>query len=460
MTRSLLAQALQELNWTSETFAHKLIQYANLHGRSNYLHPKTPYKWVSGHHPRPPWPQLTAELLSAQLRRHITPTDLGWTATGHGEHPHPLAADSGLTGPWTVERALHSMHAVTDADPMERRTFLILTGAAMGSAAHQWLLATEEAPDLAHSGGTRRIQISTVDELDLMAGGLRRLDDHGDGDSLLPVVRAHLRHVVELLESGTYTNTVGRRLYSIAGELLRLAGWLCFDSGAHARAQRCWLAALRAAHVAGDRALAANVIGCMSCQAKDIGEVDQAVTLAESALAGYRRATPRVSAILHLRAAEAHACAGTELRTRAAIEAAFTNLDNHAGDAPDWSYWLNAGHAHGQAGYAFLRLGHHRDARRHLRTAIRLQDPSATREAALRYTLLATTYLREHDLEHALTLAGQAVKVLASDVTSNRVTSHLVTFMRELTPHQRRPDVRHLAESIRSLQPTTSTARN
>ncbi|WP_330256911.1 tetratricopeptide repeat protein [Nocardia sp. NBC_00565] len=459
MSESQLAASLGELGWRPETLAHRLVEYAALHGRRDHLHEKTPYKWLNGHRPRPPWPELIAALLTAELSKPISPTTLGWPPVGKNDQQPLLRADNGLQLPWTAEGATRAMRAVTEADPMERRIFLTAMGAAMSAPAHQWLLA-DPIPHLTRTGKSRRVHSGTVDELDLMAASLRRLDDGGGGGALLQMVRAHLRQVVRLLEHGNYTDTVGRRLHSNAGELLRLAGWLSFDGGQHPRAQRYWMAALHAAHTAGDQALAANTIGFMSCQAKDIRQPHEAVTLAESARTGYRGASPRVSAILNLRAAEAYATSGSTVSCRRAIDDAFTNLDSPTTTAPDWSYWLNPGHAHGQAGYCYLQLGQYSDARRHFRQALRLQDPTAAREGALRYTLLATTYVRQNDpdLDQALALAGHAVDILTDDVTSSRCVGHLNTLLRDLTPHQRRPAVRQLAEQVQSLQSAMSTS--
>lgn len=422
MSESQLAASLEDLGWRPETLAHKLVEYAALHGRRDHLHEKTPYKWLAGHRPRPPWPQLIAALLSAELARPISPSTLGWPPTGKNDQQPLLPAHSGLALPWTVEGAVHAMRAVTEADPMDRRVFLTVMGAAMSAPAHEWLLAAP-VPHLTRSGKSRRVNLGTVDELDLMNASLRRLDDGGGGDALLLMVRAHLRQVVQLIDHSNYTDIVGRRLFSNAGELLRLAGWLAFDAGQHARAQRFWLAALRAAHTAGDRALAANTLGFMSCQAKDIRQPHEAVTLAVSARAGYRGASPRVSAILSLRAAEAHAANGSATECRRAIDDAFANLDSPTTTAPDWSYWLNPGHAHGQAGFCYLKLGDHSAARKHFRQALRLQDPKATREGALRYTLLATTYIRQDDpdLDQALALA--ATPSTSSPTTSARTAA-------------------------------------
>lgn len=336
---------------------------------------------------------------------------------------------------------------------MERRIFLTVAGALMSAPATERLLAPP-VPSLTRTGKSRHVSISTVDELDTMNASLRRLDDGGGGAALLTMVRAHLHQVVGLIEHSRYTETVARRLYSNAGELLRLAGWLAFDAGQQSRAQRLWFGALRAAHTAGDHALAANALGFMSCQAKDIRQPGEAVTLAEAARRGYRGASPRVSAILALRAAEAHAADGSMTVCRRAIDDAFAHLNSPITAAPDWSYWLDLGHAHGQAGFCYLKLGHHASARRHFRQALSLQDPSAAREGALRCTLLATTYVRQkdQDLDQALALAGQAVDVLADDISSNRCVGHLNTLLRDLAPYHRRSGVRDLAERVRSLQ--------
>lgn len=459
MTESQLATSLDDLGWTPETLARKLIEFSSLHGQRQYVNEKTPYKWLKGHKPRSPWPQLIAALLSAELSRPVTPETLGWPTSGKADQKPLVPAYSGLALPWTFEGAVHAMRAVTEADPMDRRVFLTVMGAALSAPAHEWLIAAP-IPHLSRTGKSRRVNISTVDELDLMNASLRRLDDGGGGDALLNMVRAHLRQVVGLIDYSSYTDLVGRRLFSNAGELLRLAGWLAFDGGQHPRAQRFWLGALRAAHTAGDRALAANTLGFMSCQAKDIREPREAVTLAESARLGYRGASPRVSAILALRAAEAHATSGSTTECRRAIDDAFAHLDSPTTTAPDWSYWLDPGHAHGQAGFCYLRLGDYPSARRHFRHALRMQDPSAQRESALRYTLLATTYVRqaEPDLDQALALAGNAVEILTDDVSSNRCIGHLNTLLRDLAPYSRQPAVHQLAEQVRSLRAASSTA--
>lgn len=63
-------------------------------------------------------------------------------------------------------------------------------------------------------------------------------------------------------------------------------------------------------------------------------------------------------------------------------------------------------HAHSQAGYCHLRAGNYPEARHHLRQALRTQGSTPTREGALRYILLATTYLRQPQPDRERALGG------------------------------------------------------
>lgn len=100
-----------------------------------------------------------------------------------------------------------------------------------------------------------------IDDLERVVETKQHMDDAIGGGTLLPSVQEDLRLVVLMLRNAAYTEEVGRRLHGVAAEMGRLAGWLAYDSDQHALAQRFWLAALRAAHSSGDRAMGANVLG-------------------------------------------------------------------------------------------------------------------------------------------------------------------------------------------------------
>jgi tetratricopeptide (TPR) repeat protein len=328
-----------------------------------------------------------------------------------------------------------------------------LLGSAACAPAHEWLIARPEADTARPSGSP--LPVGVVDELDGIVGQLRRMDDQIGSRTLLPLVRAHLRQVLGLLEERRYSDSVGRRLHATAGELMRLTGWLSFDGGGHPQAQRYWVAGLHAAHAAGDRALGANIIGFMSTQAVGLGQIREAVTLAETARVGYPGAAPRVAAICDLRAAEAHAWDRAATECRRALDAAFDRL----GDAlpssgePGWCYWLDEAQIHHMAGLCYLRLEDWNRARQHLHAALRLEDPSYRRVGAESHIMLAHTYLRQDqpEVDHALTLATRAVETLTGEVDSARCVGYLARLVGDFAPYRRRPAVRQFTEQATGL---------
>ncbi|MFF5264612.1 hypothetical protein ACFY4C_37290 [Actinomadura viridis] len=430
---------LSVLRWSPERLARRLNAFAERQGLPDRIHPKTPYKWVTPQAqprlPRQPWPSLIAALLTETLQREITPADLGWPADDIDAVP----ADTGLIVPWNAEGTLRALRAVTEAGDMDRRMFLMLVGSAATSPAHEWLIAHTAGPGAARTAGTR-VPLEVVDHLDRITARLRRMDDQLGGGQLLELVHHHLRYVTGLLKQHSYTEVVGRRLHSTVAELLRLAGFISFDSGLHPRAQRYWIAALHAAQAAGDRALGANVLGFWSCQAKDIGQIREAVTLAQTARAGYGGASPEITAILELRVAEAHANDKAVTQAREAIDAAFEALTKApSSGAPDWCYWMDEAQAHAQAGYCYLKLGDHTRARGHLRHGLTLQDTTYSREGALRHILLAITYLQQPhpELDQALTHGSLALDALASEIDSARCLGHLSRLVNALRSYRR-----------------------
>ena len=451
-----LGVLLQELGWRPEHLARQLNDFAAAQGRPERVHLKTPYKWLAGDLPRSPWPALIPALLTGELHRPVTCVELGWPE----QSLHLVPACAGLILPWSAAGGLQATQIVTDAVPMQRRMFLTLFGTAMTSPAHEWLIAAQVG-DSGHTSGTH-LPVEVVDHLDSITDNLRRMDDHLGGAQTLDLVRQHLATVVDLLEHRRYSDTTGRRLHATAAELLRLAGWLSFDDSTHPQAQRFWIAALHEAHAAGDRALGANILGFMSCQAKDLGQIREAVTLAETARAGYPAASPRVSAILDLRAAEAYANEQSTTDCRRALDTAFARLDDPAaqhGD-PAWCYWVNHAQAHAQAGYCYVRLEDWSRARQHLRSALRLQGNEFTREGALRNALLATTYVRQAqpDLDQALHLGDRAVATLSDQVRSARCVKHVNRLVATLAPYRRNHAVRHFTDNAKALLGATTTS--
>lgn len=167
-----------------------------------------------------------------------------------------------------------------------------------------------------------------------------------------------------------------------------------------------------------------------------------------------------MTAILQLRAAEAHAGDHAATQARRAIDAAFDALTATPGSAgpPDWCYWMDEAQAHAQAGYCYLKLGDHPRARAHLRNGLSLQDSSYSREGALRNVLLATTYLHQDrpELDQALIHGGRGLDALTGEVDSTRCIGHLSRLVDGLRPYRRSPGVAEFVDRARPVLTRTT----
>ena len=435
---------LQRAQLSPERFARLLNRSAADLGLVARIDPKTPYKWLRGVHPREPWPGLVVELLNTELGCRIEVAELGWRVNPSSVRYVP--ADSGLDAPWTATGALAVGVEVVEGSAVDRRIFLMLTGSALTQPALEWLVATQSGELLGGAG--RRIPDEHVTAVEEITARLRRMDDQGAGGAVLDLVRSELRHVLDLLRHYRYETATGLRLHADAAELMRLAGWLSFEAGQHPAAQRYWIAALRGAQAAGDRALGANVLGFMSCQAKDLGRYGEAVRLAEAALHGCAGASPRVAAILHLRLAEAQAMTQDTKGCRSSIDQAREAFRASPPDygEPDWFYWVDDAEFAAFTASCYLWLADWDRAERHYTVAIRRQADPRARASADWHAKLARVLAGKGEPEHACEVAGTAVDLLTDEVDSARCVGYVRQACIALRPYRRLPAVRHLTE--------------
>lgn len=359
-----------------------------------------------------------------------------------------------LRTPWTIAGTLASADQISEGDLMDRRSFVLMAGAMLAVPAHDWLIAPA-AGDVSSSAG-RLIKPELVDDLDYMASSLRRMDDQVGGGSLVRLVRAQAGYVAALLRDGRYTDSVGRRLHGTLAELLRLGGWVSFDGSYQAQAQHFWIAALHAAHTAGDRALGANILGFMSEQAWNLGELDDSVRLASSALAGYKGSSPRVSAILHMRSARANAEIGNATECKRAIGAAcdaLTDVPSESGE-PDWSYWMDEQSLNEQIGKCLIHLSEYETACAYLEMSL---NPAGNwqgqyvRDGVSVLIALAQAHARAGEPEHACAIGGQAIAALSGKVDSPRLAAKIGVLREDLSRYENVPAVRDFGELAREI---------
>lgn len=453
----VLERFLGRAGWSPENLGDHLNRLAATLGLKVHVHRRYPRRWVYAERdrttpriPRDPLPSLVCLLLHQRLGEPVTSEMLGWPVSRGLLY---VPADDGLRQDWDAAGAIAALGEVVDADSMERRHFMAMTGLTLTAVAHQWLF---DPARVAASVLGKRVDHAVVDDLERVADARRRLDDALGGGSLLPATREDLRLVVALLKNSSYTEEVGRRLHAVAAEFGRLAGWLAYESNHLALAQRYFMAALRAAHVSGDRAIGSNILGFMSSQATNSSNPKDAVVLTESALNGARELTPVVEASLHARLARSAAGVGDATAWQRSQDRAFELLSlSIPENEPPWIYWCTERNAHGIAGESLLALGRPAQAEPHLRDAIALLDPSFARERADWLCRLAIARVGAGSIEHACATASEAA-VTIRRLDSPRVQHLLIDFRRTAEPYAKSAAVREFDAKYRDLIHSTS----
>jgi hypothetical protein len=150
--------------------------------------------------------------------------------------------------------------------------------------AHEWLLASP--PQIVELRAGRHVGQGLVQKVEGRVAQLRRLDDFVGGRDLVRLVERELVTTVRCIQEAIYDTAVAKRLLGTAGELCQLAGWVAADAGLYGPASKFLAAGVKAAHAAGDVALAANLISTLSYQTANVGNPAEAALLAQTACVG------------------------------------------------------------------------------------------------------------------------------------------------------------------------------
>ncbi|WP_154814626.1 tetratricopeptide repeat protein [Actinophytocola xinjiangensis] len=344
----------------------------------------------------------------------------------------------------------------TDADSHEL-ALLVREGAELPVSAesvthlvHAWLVT--EPPQVVEQASGRRVGDNLVRKVERRTAELRRIDDYLAGGDLHALVVQELRATAALLREATYTEALGRRLLAALGELAQLAGWVLGDAGRYVSAAHYYLVGVKAAHAAGDVALAGNLISTLAYQVSNVGSPREAVLLASSANTGARaQATPKVRALFKERLAWAYAKSGERRQTERTLAAVETDYERGVDlDHPEWVYWLDEDEVTIMAGRCYAELGDADRAIDLLTGVLDNYDERRTRELALYKSWLAEAHLSRGDLDQAVASATHALE-LTSTTTSARSDDRVSALRRKLRPHGSHPLVVDFEERVREL---------
>ncbi|GAA3386359.1 transcriptional regulator [Streptomyces racemochromogenes] len=348
-----------------------------------------------------------------------------------------------LESPWTVAG---TVTALTDVGgPVDRRGFLIASTSTLAAAVAQW---TTAEPALAVTDRGRRVGAEATALFDVRLDALRHLDDTVGAGHVYDAAVLELRLITDLLKNASYTEDTGRRLFAAAAEASRLAGWCAYDHGRHAAAERHFVTSLRASASATDHTLGAVTLAFWANLRYNANDPHGALHLLDGALADRRKiSSPRVTAMLHARAARAHSKADAPSAAWRQIDAAFdaySRADSPKADLPSM-YWVNHGELHQVAASSALSLSEPRRALEHFNAALHHDDPydsdREVRGAVIYQVRQAEAHLALGDINAALDTGHQVITAMGG-IDSARTTGTLQELRAQLADHQHIPTVR------------------
>ncbi len=357
------------------------------------------------------------------------------------------SADLGLEFALSLTEATASVTALWRSD-VERRRFL--EGAAYAVAVYpvasmRWLtLPGREHP--VSSTGLRRVGVADIDALRTMTIAFRDLDNQVGGGKVRSTVVHYLHTSVAPLLRGSYTEDVGRRLFTVTAELTKLAGWAAYDLEEHGLAQRYLIQSLRMARAAGDPALGAEILAAMSHQATYVGRPGDAVDLARAAQIAARTAgLPVLEAGCHMVEAHGHAARSDARSCGSSLNAAEGAFDRGGSSRPTWLAYLDSAYMSAKAGQCFRDLGENDRAAVLARRSLDMSD-GYQRGKVFNLCLLASTLVSE-DPHEAVRIGTQALE-LAGAVESRRTHAYLRDVRARLAPHREIPAVEEFRRRV------------
>ncbi|MFI5617664.1 hypothetical protein [Streptomyces sp. NPDC051567] len=419
--------------------------------------------WLEGTVPRPPVPQLVAEVLSRRLGREVTAVEADLIRSGS-----PYSGVVAAPLPRDVVDQLERLGMVAGNRALGRTVVFSLSALELpgwegARAPATGARDTQAQPPAPAQGVGARLQGVGCGPPDVLAAQklldlFSRADATFGGGRVHDVLRAYLAtSVVAWLRQRT-SPAARRRLLVVAGQLCYLCAFAHYDTSLHGIAQRYYLIGAALLREAGDRVGYALCARGLSVQAHSLGHHEQAAGLAGAAVRiglPYAPAHQRAFLLGQLAVAQAHradqSSAARHLRAAERLLERATDGDTPIGSFHEGSLALQ------RASVARARSDHRQEAGQ-LHLSLRYRPRHEKRSLAVATALLAEAQL---DLGH-LDLACHTWRTFVAgcpDIDSSRARRHVRTMVARLRPYAAHRAAADLCDLARDLPAPHGRAR-
>ena len=347
--------------------------------------------------------------------------------------PKPGAADEMTAKPPT------GRHAHTD-----RRTFTKLDVLTT-------LGITESLRHPVAAAPARRASAIGADHVHLVEDAIARIEAGdaaaGAADLRAGVTALH-RQVDDWLNHADFSaQAVASELQALHGELTAWMGWLAFDADDRDLARSHLHDAVVTARLMNDPQLEVRAMSYLCLLTQD-SRPRESLQCAEAALGLARGwAPPRLNALLHMRAARAHASLDQPRAFDREVANALSQLDRGvAATDPVYIRFVTPGEITGITGLSYLAMGRPDRARRSFAEIVGHPDPAYRRNLGYYTVRLAEAAALDHDIDAASTVGMTAIP-LVSQLRSVRTARKLRAVRARVEPHSSVPAARDFADA-------------
>ena len=307
----------------------------------------------------------------------------------------------------------------------------------------KWGVAATASAGLSSGVGTN-VGVADVRRLQRAAARLHGLDQRHGGDTLWQAALVQAHDGAQLLEQGSYTETVGRLLLTATGQLQICAGWLALDAGQHQVARDCFGEALAMSRQADDPKIETRALANLAYQANLLDKPREAQRYAygaEQAATG-SGAPPWLAAIPQLRLAVSRSRTGNTRDADRAVSQARRVLDRDSDTSgEEWSAFLSSSEIDGIEATCAIELGRPAQAERLLEETIASYEQQFARNLAGWRVRLARARLAMGAADGAAEAAHGVLDDLAGEVASWRIGAELDAVAVRLTATPEIPEV-------------------